>query len=127
MNWSVVLAFLVDVLATFLTQLSLILMKQSHHNVEDQDNTEEDSKPKKGFCTKTWLLGLACLTVGSFLHIAVLPWLDLILASVNSASAIVFSLLLAHLMLKEKFVIRYDLTCFLLVVTGTTIILLLSN
>ena len=40
MDWKNIVAFLVDVLATFFTALSLILMKQSHHSVEGINSVE---------------------------------------------------------------------------------------
>ena len=37
MKWKSIVAFLVDVLATFVTALALTLMKQAHHSVEDSE------------------------------------------------------------------------------------------
>ena len=67
------------------------------------------------------------LAVGSFLHVAVLPWLDLVVWTVNSATALLFAIILSIVMLNEKFIVKYDLSCFILMVIGGGTILTLSN
>ena len=67
------------------------------------------------------------MAVGSVLHIAVLPWLDIIAWSINSATALIFAIGLSVIMLKEKFIVKYDLVCFIFILIGSIVILALSN
>ena len=67
------------------------------------------------------------MVVGSILHIVVLPWLDLIVWSINCATSLLFTIILSALMLNEKFIVKYDLVCFIFITVGSIIILTLSN
>ena len=58
---------------------------------------------------------------------AVLPWLDLVVYTVNAASGLLFSIILSIIMLNEKFIVKYDLACFILLVIGGAMIFLFSN
>lgn len=83
----------VDNFATFLGQLALILMKEV-----------EGSHYKR----LRWFCGLMLVIISSVIHVAVLPYADLVLLSGSSATAILFGILLSVYMLGEKFDIRYD-------------------
>ena len=123
MGWSVGLAFIIDVIGTFLVQLSYMLMKLSHHSVEDS----HEKKRKSGFCTLKWWIGFSLICIGNLLHMVALPHLDLIIWTINSGTGLIFDIILSILILKEKFILKYDLTCFILVTAGCGTILLLSN
>ena len=58
------------------------------------------------------------LIVSSVIHVAVLPYADLVLLSSSSATAILFGILLSVYMLGEKFDFRYDLPGVMLTCAG---------
>ena len=74
-----------------------------------------------------WISGLVFLLVGSFVHVALLPFCPLVLLATNSATAIVMSALMAVYFLDERIVWKYDVTAFLLIATGTTAICVCSQ
>ena len=126
MSWKTNVAFAVEVLATFVVALSLVVMKQSHHSVE-QSEVAKDQKTKSGFCTCRFWVGVGLMAIGSILHVVVLPFLDIVVASISALTALFFSILLSIIMLNEKFIVKYDLTCFILMTVGGGTILGLSN
>ena len=58
---------------------------------------------------------------------AVLPFVDLVILSTGTSIAIVLNTLLSVLYLGEKFVPRYDVTAFSLIIGGSLIICLISD
>ena len=73
------------------------------------------------------MLGFACGVIGGVIHVAILPYCDLVLLSTTSCLSIVFSNILAIKFLNEKLVWKYDLASFLLIVLGCSGIVLLSK
>lgn len=116
---SVVTAFIIDVFATLLCQLSYIVMKFAH--------IDADKRQKSAFLSCKWLLGVVCLIGGSVIHIVVMPFCPLVLLASNSATAIVMSAALSVWFLDEKIVWGYDLVAFLLISSGTTAMVVLSK
>ena len=125
MNWVPVIAYLVDLVATFLSELSYILMKKGMMKVEKTGLN--GTKKKSGFCTWEWLSGWGCLTIASLVHISCLPFCDLVVLSTNSAIAIVLNDILSVAYLGEKVVWAYDVTACSLIVAGSLAIVFLSS
>lgn len=65
--------------------------------------------------------------MASIVHAAVLPFADLVLLSSHSCWAVVFGQVLAVLILKEKFIMRYDLPALAFIITGALLIVCNAN
>ena len=61
------------------------------------------------------------------LHLFILPFADLALLSTLAAIACVPNLILSVLILKEKFIPKYDIVAVALIMTGGLIIVLMAN
>lgn len=116
---SVILAFSIDVIGTFLCQCSYILMKKGH--------IEAEKSHSNVMMKSHMIMGFACLIVGSIIHVVMLPFCPLVLLATNSATAIVMSSCLAVYFLDEKISWLYDSTAFILICGGTTAMVLLSK
>ena len=68
-----------------------------------------------------------CTFVGSILNLVALPFCGLVLFSTTVGIAIVFNAIIAIWYLGEKLIWKYDLPAFVLVVGGSTAIVLLSE
>ena len=100
-------------------------MKKGMHKVE---NTGLNGvKPRSGYLTCEWLVGFAFMTLGSIIHVVVLPFCDLVVLSTITALGIVLSNFLSVTILKEKIVWRYDGPATLLIVFGSFLIVALSD
>lgn len=117
---SVVLAFTIDVFATFLTQCSYLLMKQAH---VDNDSNQE----KSAFTNMKMYIGLFLIIFGGIIHILMMPFCPLVLLATNSALAILISALLAVYFLNEKLAWAYDCSAFALISGGTIAMVMLSK
>ena len=115
----VIFAFLGDLFATFLSQVSYLLMKYAHIEAEETQ--------KSAFCSCRFLSALLCMALAQVFHLGSLPYLPLILVAINSATGIVMGAMLAVVFLKEKIVWRYDLVAFILISAGCTGIVLLTK
>lgn len=73
------------------------------------------------------IIGFLLVVISSLIHIAVLPYADLVLLSSGAASAIVFGIILSVYILGEKFDLRYDLPGVLLTCTGCILTVLNAN
>ena len=116
---SVVAAFLIDVGATFLCQVSYVVMKLAH--------IDSDKYQTTAYCTWKFTVGLTSLLLGGIIHLVVLPFLPLVLVATNSATAIIMSAILSVQCLQERMVWSYDLSAFFLISAGTTAMVLLSR
>lgn len=65
--------------------------------------------------------------IGLLSHLCALPSADLVLLSANTATAILVNGLLAIYFLGEKFIFRYDLVAWFLIIAGNVLILLRSS
>ena len=74
-----------------------------------------------------WFSGLLLVIVSSVIHVAVLPYADLVLLSSSSATAILFGILLSVYMLGEKFDLRYDLPGVMLTCAGCVTTVAFAN
>ena len=118
---TVVTAFLLDVIATFITQLSYLFFKAAHLE------REHTGSKRSIFCNCTWMIGFLCMGLGSAAHLIFLPFCPLVLLAMNSATAIVMSAGLAMCFLGERLVWRYDLAAFTFILVGCTGIVLLTK
>jgi len=125
MEWTSIVAYLIDCLGTLLTQIGYIFMKKGMIKVEQTGLN--GSKKKLGFFTWEWILGFFLLCVGSLIHIGALPFCDLVLLSTDTAIGIVGSEILSIFILKEKIVWRYDATAIILIIGGCLTIVFLSS
>ena len=109
---STAVVLLIDNVATFLGQIALILMK------------EVNNSKSKGFL---WLSGLILLILSSVIHVAVLPYADLVLLSSSSATAILFGILLSVYWLGETFDFHFDLPGVMLTCAGCVTTVAFAN
>ena len=116
---SVFSAFLIDFVATLLSQFSYILMKFAH--------IESEKSGKSAFLSCKWISGISSLVTGSLLHVVVMPYCPLVLLSTNGAVAIIISALLAVWFLNERIVPTYDLPAFILISAGTITMVIVSK
>ena len=65
--------------------------------------------------------------LGSLIHVAVIPYLDLTLIAVNTTLGIIFSVILSTVILKEQFVAKYDLSGLFFIMAGVVWIVLNAN
>ena len=80
----------------------------------------------RAFCTWSWIVGFICVIVGSILNLIALPFCDLVLISTTVGIAILFNNIVAMWWLGEKIVYKYDVPAFILIVAGSTAIVILS-
>ena len=73
------------------------------------------------------MLGFVFLAVSGAIHAGTLPFVDLVLISTLTAAGIIMSSLLAIKFLDEKFICKYDLPAFCLMIAGCTTIVALSH
>lgn len=66
-------------------------------------------------------------TVGSFGHIAALPFCDLTLIAANSSSAVLMNCYISVRWLGEKFKPKYDIPAMFLISLGAISIIFLTN
>jgi len=74
-----------------------------------------------------WIGGMLILFLASVVHAAVLPFADLVLLSTHCCWAVIFSQLLSRIILKEKFLLKYDLPAMTCIVTGCLMIVFNAN
>ena len=125
MNWLAIGAFLIDCCASFLVAVSYIAMKKGFIKVEHSGLN--GTKRRNPYFTCEWIVGFLMLVVGSVIHVVVLPFVDLVILSTGTSIAIVMNTLLSVLYLGEKFVPRYDITAFSLIIVGSLAIVIMSD
>ena len=103
--------------------LSYIYMKIANHKVEE---AAKEGKTYNVYCSITWGIGFLFVIIGSILNLVALPFCGLILFSTTVGIGIVFNNIAAILFLKEKIIWKYDLPAFILIVGGSSAIVLLS-
>ena len=126
---SAFVAYFFDIIATAVTALSYLFQKKAHHQLEEKgvDKDKETANDVKVYRQPLWLLGFSIGIAGGLVHIAVLPYCDLVLLSTTSLISIVCSNILAIKFLGEKIIWKYDLASFILIVIGCMGIMLLSE
>ena len=125
MNWVAVIAYLIDLIGTFLAQVAYILMKKGMIQVENSGMN--GSKKKIPFFTCYWIVGFLVLGIGSLIHVAALPFCDLVVLSTNSSIGILMNNVLSVIYLDERVVWSYDVIAISLIIGGSLTIILLSN
>ena len=121
-----VVAFLGNVLGTFLGKLRLMLMKMVHLNIEKEIG-EDESKPKKPlYCRGLWWLGFGVIMLGVVCHVFALPYTSLVLITASLTLGIVFNTLLSIRFLGEQFIWKYDLPALSLLCLGALFLTLFS-
>ena len=115
--------YLIAVAGKLFGILSYLFMKVANHKVESSKN---EGKEIKAYCTASWITGFICVLVGSILNLIALPFCDLVLISTTVGIAILFNNLVAMWWLGERIVYKYDIPAFILIVAGSTAIVLLS-
>ena len=125
MSWTAVAAFLVDVFATIIVSIAYVLMKLGHIEVEQTGMNGKESK--RAICTCKWIIGLIFMTVGSIIHVAVLPFVDVVVLSTGTGISLICNTVLSIWFLGERFNLKYDLPAFILIIAGCATIVLLSQ
>ena len=108
-----------------MVSLSYIMQKIGFLEVEKTGLN--GSKRKIPFFTCTWLKGFLLMFVGSLIHVAALPFCDLVVLSTSTATSIIFNTLLSMHYLGEQFDWRLDGPAFALIIGGCLAIVGLSN
>ena len=116
--------YLMAVLGKLFGTLSYLFMKMANHKVEEEK--KKTGKKINVYLTVTWIIGFAAVIVGSILNLVALPFCGLVLFSTTVGISIVFNNAIAIWYLGEKIIWKYDAPAFLLVVGGSTAIVLLS-
>ena len=98
-------------------------MKIANHKAEE---AAKEGKQYNVYCSITWGIGFLFVIIGSILNLVALPFCGLILFSTTVGIGIVFNNIAAILFLKEKIIWKYDLPAFILIVGGSSAIVLLS-
>lgn len=97
-------------------------------SVEGVNVTIDDEKDRKsGFCTCRWALGFTLSLVAGILHVVVTPFVDIVVLSFNSATAIVIQVFMAIFLLNEVFICKFDLTALFLIILGSACLILTAN
>ena len=122
MYLSVPVAYVIDIFGKLLSAASYLFFKLAHHQQEQESGVSN----VKAYTTWTWLIGLACIILGSVINLLMLQFCPLVLLSTNVCFELVFSNVIAIRFLGEKMVWKYDLTALLLLIVGCLGIVLLS-
>ena len=85
------------------------------------------SKKKIPFFTCEWIIGFLLLGIGSLVHVAVLPFCDLVVLSTLSSLGIIMNNILSVLFLGERIVWKHDAVAISLIVGGNLVIVFLSD
>ena len=115
-------AFLADSVSTLLINSSFTLQKMGHRQVEHL----KDSR-RAHTMSGIWWWGFIMMMLGVAIHIIAVPYADLTLLAANSPLAIFANMFLSIYFFNEKWVWMYDMTALVLILTGCTVIVLLSN
>ena len=67
------------------------------------------------------------MTYSFSLSLVVAPFVDIVLLTFNSATAIIFQIFLAIIFLNEVFICKYDMPALFLIILGTVCIILTAN
>ena len=118
-------AFICDCFASFFIASAYIAMKKGFIRVENSGLN--GSKRLNPYYTCEWIFGFFILITGSFIHVAVLPFADLVILSTGSAIATVLNTLMAVFYLGEKSLLSYDIPALTMIVGGSLAIVGLSD
>mmetsp|Transcript_32130 Transcript_32130/g.42602 ORF Transcript_32130/g.42602 Transcript_32130/m.42602 type:complete len:137 (+) Transcript_32130:171-581(+) len=100
-------------------------MKKGMHKVESTGLN--GTKRQLGFFTCEWMTGFAMMALGSMVHIIVLPFCDLVVLSTETALAIIMNNFMSVIYLKEKLVWKYDGPAIFLIISGSILIVTVSD
>lgn len=90
---------------------------------------EEDVKLRKIkpiYCRGRWILGFALLFTGACCHLTAIAFINVVLLSANAATAILVNALLSIYFLGEKFICKFDLIAWSLIIAGNALIIAAS-
>ena len=145
---STLVAYFVDIFASIMAQVGLILQKLAHRHQEKKGKAYEspskypetgqtydmkttETEPDEGtgntYCSWRFLLGFAFMVLGSVIHVGVLPFIDLTLIACNSCVGIIASVILSTAVLGERFIPQYDLVAMVFIAMGCTTLVLNAN
>ena len=89
---------------------------------------EQDSDQSlKTYCSWKFLLGLITMFCSIGVHTYLLQYISLTLLAANTATSIIATLILSTVIFGEVFIVKYDLTALILIVSGCIILVLNSN
>lgn len=120
-----IFAVIIDFFGTFLSQVGYIMMKKGMIKVEKSGLNGQ--KKKIPFFTCEWIMGLLLLGIGSLVHVAVLPFCDLVVLSTLSSIGIIMNNILSVLFLGERVVWKHDAVAIGLIIAGNLTIVFLSD
>ena len=132
----VMLGYLGHLSGMIISKTGLFLQKKTHIELERREiapsdgefvRYEHSSNKKPVYCHCIWWIGFWMIIIGGGMQVGVLPWVDLVLISTNSITAIAFNTFLAVRYLNEKMNWKYDMPAFTLMGIGGFIIVMLAN
>ena len=85
---------------------------------------DEESTTSKAYCSCKFLLGITLMLIAAILMFAMLPFIDLTLNAAFLPIGIITSLILSIVILKERFIAKYDLTALLFISIGSILMVL---
>mmetsp|Transcript_104075 Transcript_104075/g.143999 ORF Transcript_104075/g.143999 Transcript_104075/m.143999 type:complete len:111 (+) Transcript_104075:99-431(+) len=104
--------------SSFFSALSLIMQKIAHKRAEKTKGN--------AFKSCLWISGMALFIVANVSNMAVLPYADMVLFCTIGCMTLIFNSLLSYKLLNESFT-RYDLVAVLLIMTGTSLVVLQTH
>ena len=125
MNWIAIVAFIIDCCASFLVSVSYIAQKKGFIKVENSGLN--GTKRQNPYFTCEWIVGFILLFIGSLIHVAVLPFVDLVILSTGTAISIVLNTVMSVMYLGEKFLPAYDIPALSMIIVGSLAICLMSS
>ena len=114
-----IIAVVLTFFGSFLSSLSLVLMKYAHNRVQA-------SGKKSAVADPYWIAGLMSLIGGSALNVVALGYGNQLLLASTSSLSIIFNTLFSVFLLKEP-LRRWDLISILLMCVGSVLFLLVAK
>lgn len=116
-------AFLADTVATMCINSSFSIQKFGLRDIEN-----DKSAGNRGHCkSPIWWCGFTLTIIGVIIHLIAIPYADMTLLAANSSLAILLNIGLSIWLFGEKFIWKYDMPAFILIVGGSLTIVFISN
>ena len=118
------IAVIVDNIFIAVYQVGQILMKLTVLKHYEGPNPTARSKC---FNTFMWFVGFGSCGVSQFVHVACLPFIDLIMMSTMVTTALLSGYFFSICWLKEPYNIKYDIPATILIIIGSILLVLMTN
>ena len=102
-------------------------MPEDEDKQYQQDYKDEKKAEASAYCSCRFILGMAFMITGVAVHLCVLPFLDITLVSASACLGLLVAMILAVLVLGERFNWKYDLPGLTFILAGCITIVLNAN